>query len=216
LLAELGTASSGIGPLRLLKAAGLDVVETRVARSVVEARAAADQLGYPVVVKAADPNLAHKTESGAVALRLRDGAEVERAARTVLERSLAGVLVQPQLSGLEIILGIHSIPALGAFALAGLGGILAEVMDDVVVRPLPLATGEAGEMLAELRGSSLLDGYRGGPACDRDALSSMLEQLAELGAELDGTLVSLDLNPVIATIDRAVAVDALIVRTEDP
>jgi acyl-CoA synthetase (NDP forming) len=125
-----------------------------------------------------------------------------------------GVLVQQQVTdGVEMIAGLVIDPQFGPFVLLGAGGVLAELLDDVVLRPAPVDEGEVTAMIAELRGRRLLDGFRGAPAADAGALAATVAALSRLGAEHAGALAELDLNPVLVRPrgSGAVVADALAV-----
>jgi len=212
--------------LELLRAEGLPVVasvavEGRDAKTMVErAVAAAEKLGWPVAVKLDAPGLAHKSDAGAVVLGVGNRSELEAALRRVLaagrEHEPDGVLIQPMAKpGVELIVGARRDPQFGPLVLVGIGGILAEVLDDVVVRIAPIDVGHAREMLDELRGARLLDAVRGRRGVNRTAVA---EVIVALGRALDAHPAwrEVDLNPVIAGAD-AVAADALIVTdVRDP
>ena len=167
---------------------------------------AAKKIGFPVVVKTGAKDVLHKSDSGQVFLNLSTEDDVCRAAGAVK----APILVQTCVTGgIELILGLQSDPGLGTCIAVGLGGVLTELMDKVVLRPVPLRQGEAAEMLAELPLARLLEGYRGSAPVDRASLIDAIERVAALGAATG--LQSLDLNPVIATAKGAIAVDALLV-----
>jgi acyl-CoA synthetase (NDP forming) len=205
----LGAAPfAGMAALRLLGEAGVPIVATREAANADEAVALASEIGYPVVVKAGDPTVLHRTEVGGVALHLHDAASVRAAA----ERMRPPLLVQAQVSGgQELILGLQRHPDLGIFVLLGLGGIWAEIFDDVAIRKAPLRPGEGREMVQELRARPLLEGARGRPVLDIAALAEAVERLALLGARLGPALVSLDVNPLVVLPRGVVALDALVV-----
>jgi hypothetical protein len=117
--------------------------------------------------------------------------------------------------GIELIVGLRRDPQFGPVVLVGLGGILAEVLDDVAVRLAPITPRVAMSMLDDLRGGRILDGVRGGPGADRASIAAMLVSLGRLGAaRLD--LLEVDLNPVIASPSGVIAVDALVVLEERP
>ena len=212
--------------LELLRAAGLPVVasiaiEGQDAREMIEPAArAATELGWPVAVKLDAPGLAHKSDLGAVVLDVGNRRELEGALRRVLaagrDHDPSGVLIQPMAAaGVELIVGARRDPQFGPLVLVGIGGVLAEVLDDVVVRIAPIDAGHARQMLAELRGARLLDGVRGRRAVNGTAVA---ELIAALGRALEAHPAwrEVDLNPVIAGKD-ALAVDALIVADpEDP
>jgi acyl-CoA synthetase (NDP forming) len=197
--------------LRLVAAAGVPVVPWRVVHSTEDAVVAAGELGYPAVLKAIRPDLIHKTEAGAVRLGLANAAVV-RAAAHQLRRSLSSgaLLVQHQASsGVELVIGAVHAPGFGSLVVAGLGGIWVEALDDVSMRLAPFGRAEATAMLDELRGRALLDGGRGGPPVDRRALAQMISGVSRWLARAPW-LRELDINPLIATGDGFIAVDARI------
>jgi len=212
--------------LELLREAGLPVVASvavdgRDAKVMLDrAVGAAEGLGWPVAVKLDAPGLAHKTDMGGVVLGVRNRRELEAALRKVLsagrDHDPDGVLIQPMAAaGMELIVGARRDPQFGVVVLVGIGGVLAEVFDDVVLRLAPIDGAHAEAMLDELRGARLLEGARGRRGVGRSAVG---ELIAGLGRALDAhpTWREVDINPVIAG-RTAVAVDALIVADpEDP
>lgn len=204
--------------LELLRAAGLAVTEAAaapdVAGAVEVARAFA---GRPVVLKLDALDLAHKSDLGLVRLGLLGDEQVHRAGDDLLaaartHRLVArGLLVEPMAdAGVELIVGLRRDPSFGPAVVVGLGGVLAELLDDVAVRLAPVDRETALGMLAELRGARILDGVRGSPPIDRGAVADLIVSLARLG-EARPDIVDVDLNPVIASTTGAVAVDALVV-----
>ena len=181
---------------------------------------AADELGWPVAVKLDAPGLAHKSDQGGVVLGVDNRKALESALRQVLAAGRGndpdGVLIQPMATGgLELIVGARRDPQFGPLVLVGIGGVLAEVLDDVVVRLAPITPGHARDMLGELRGARLLDGARGRRGVNRTALADLITALGRV-LEANPAWREVDLNPVIAGKD-VVAVDALIVADpEDP
>jgi len=226
---EAGTAAAdpGMGALPeresllLLAGAGIPVVEARPAADADAAMAAAAEMGGSVALKLDAEGLAHKSDVGAVRLNLAGSDEVRSAAEELLKlgaslmnagkATVRGLLVEPMAPpGLELIAGITRDPQFGPIVLVGIGGVLAEVLDDVSLRLAPLSAYEALAMLAELRGARLLDVTRGRPAIDRDAVAAILVALGAL-AVARPDIRAIDLNPVIAGPDGSVAVDALVV-----
>jgi acetyltransferase len=207
--------------LALLAAAGVPIVTVRVAAEAAGAVAAAAELGAAVVLKLDADGLAHKSDVGAVRLNLAGDDAVRAAADELLAlgdrlasagtATIRGLLVQPMAApGLELIAGVSRDPQFGPIVLVGIGGVLAEVLDDVVLRLAPVTAHEALAMLAELRGARLLDGVRGRPPVDRDAVAAMLVAIGQL-AVARPDIREIDLNPVIARDDGAIAVDGLVV-----
>jgi acyl-CoA synthetase (NDP forming) len=185
----------------VLRAVGIDMVATEAA-TMDEAVEVAERLGYPLVAKAVAPNLVHKSDVGGVILDLHSAADVEHAVRTLGERmrgagtELASVLLQRQVEGgVEALVGVTTDPTFGPLVVAGLGGVLVELLKDVAFRLTPVTDVDAAEMLHELRASALLDGYRGSPAADRAALESVVLRVSAL-TEIVPELLELDLNPV--------------------
>jgi acetyl coenzyme A synthetase (ADP forming)-like protein len=187
----------------LLTAYGIPLVEERLAASADEAVAAAADLGYPVVVKTAAAG-AHKTETGGVALDVRDEEQV----RSAVERMGAPVLVQRYLrGGAELLAGVVQDPVFGPLVAFGPGGVMAELIGDAGFRIAPLTDVDAEELVLGGKAGRLVRGYRGTPPADAAALVDLVQRLARLAEDLP-EVAELDLNPVIALPDGCVAVDA--------
>ena len=219
LLATSGPVSS-LEAAQLLRQCGVSLVETRFAKNSAEAVACADALGYPVALKIEAREILHKTEAGGVLLNLADGAAVAAAFTQVVvnarrhspEARVSGVLVQQMAAdGVDMAVGLHHDPAYGMVVMVGLGGIHVEVLKDVVFRKVPVTTAEAGSMLDELRAKAILNGVRGSPAVDRAALTRLISSVSQFGVATDGRQAELDLNPVRAGPDGAIAVDWLMI-----
>jgi acetate---CoA ligase (ADP-forming) len=187
----------------LLEAYGLPVVPERVAADPDEAAAAAAELGFPVVVKTAAAG-AHKTESGGVVLNLGDEDEVRAAAA----RIGGPVLVQKMIrGGAELLAGVVQDPVFGPLVAFGAGGVFAELIGEAQFRLAPLTDLDARELVRDGKAGTLVRGYRGAPPSDEDALVDLLLRLSQLAAA-HPEIAELDLNPVLALPDGAVAVDA--------
>ncbi|MCU7724882.1 GNAT family N-acetyltransferase [Actinoplanes sp. KI2] len=194
----------------LLTAYGIGILPGVVARTAGEAAAAANRLGYPVVLKSADPQLVHKTDRGGVRLNLGGPAAVRHAFAPVAAagQRAAGVLVQQQaIAPVELVAGIAHDPQFGSVVLLGLGGVQTDLLGDRQLRLVPMTDLDAGRMWRELRAAPLLTGYRGAPPVDTDALEDLLLRLGRLAEDLP-EVAELDLNPVLAGPDGVVAVDA--------
>ena len=205
----------------VLAAYGVPVVPERLTTSEEEAVAAATALGFPVAMKVESPDLPHKTEAGVIRLRLKDGAEVREAYRAVMANAkhhapdarINGVLVQPMAKpGVEVMVGGRVDPLMGPLVVAGLGGVLVELMRDSALALAPVTPAEARSMFERLRGRAALEGFRGAPAADLDVLADIVARLSEFLADQRGLVAELDVNPVIVAGREAVAVDALIVK----
>ena len=199
----------------LLGRFGVPFAPERVVATADEAVAAAGDLGLPVVVKLNGDAIAHKTERGLVKLGLADADAVRDASTALLGAATAadgevGLLVAPMLRGnRELIAGLSTDPQFGMTVLLGVGGILAEAVADVSVRPVPITAIDAVDMIDGLATQALLGVFRGEPAVDREALTSVLLGLSA-AAEATPELVSADLNPLIVVDGRPIAVDALV------
>ncbi len=184
--------------------------------SVGEAVAAAEQLGYPVVVKLGGDNIAHKTERGLVRLRLNNADAVSEAAKSLLAAATTAdgdvhLLVAPMISGTrELIAGMLVDPQFGPTVMLGIGGVMAEVIADVAFRPAPVDDAGAASMIDSLRMQGLLGAFRGEPAVNRSQLISTIVGLSRVAMERDD-IVSVDVNPLIVRENGdVVAVDALV------
>lgn len=208
----------------LLEEHGLTAPRSALAVTPSDAAAAAVRIGFPVAVKIVSPQASHKTELGGVALGLRDEAAVRAAADAMAVRlaahdpqaRLEGFLVQEMVDGLEVILGVREDPQFGPFMLVGLGGVTAEVLQDVAVRMLPVDEQTAREMIASLRGAPLFDAFRGRPARDVGAMVRAMTGLSRLFLDHRAWLSDLEINPLIVlAADQGVrAVDVRAIRRQ--
>ena len=206
----------------LLAGAGLTVIEDRLATSAEEAVDAARELGFPVVMKIASADIAHKTEVDGVRLGIDSaegiveafGALMDGVKRQRPEARLEGVLVSPMVSqGVETILGVHRDPVFGPMVMFGLGGVLVEVLDDVSFRVAPFDEKQAEGMVYELKGRAILEGTRGKGPYDLPALFTALARLSQFATSHANSIESVDVNPflVLPKGQGAIALDALIV-----
>lgn len=184
---------------------------TTVAHGLDDVAAAAARVGYPVVVKAADPAIVHKSDQHLVRLDLADPAAVRGAylaITSVLGEPDPPVVVQPMRpGGVELAVGIVHDPLFGSLVMLGLGGIHTDLLGDRAFRLLPLTDLDATRMWRSLRGAPLLTGYRGAPPIDTGALEDLLLRVARLAEDLP-EIAELDLNPVLAFPHGVLAVDA--------
>ncbi|MFE0421672.1 acetate--CoA ligase family protein [Streptomyces sp. NPDC058953] len=219
-LMKPGSRLSEHAAKQLLRAYGIRVPREQLVTSAAAAVRAAGQVGYPVVMKASGSSLAHKTELGLVKIGLTSASQVRDAYRELTDIAryeggdLDGILVcQMVEQGVEMVVGVSRDDLFGPTVTVGLGGVLVEVLRDTAVRVPPFGEGQARAMLAELRGRALLDGVRGGPPMDVDALVEVVLRVQRMALELGDDLSELDINPlmVLPRGQGAVALDALAV-----
>lgn len=211
---------------RLIERWGLSAVTERLAATEDEAVKCAREIGYPVVVKVNSPDILHKTEAGALRVGLNSDETVREAYREVVSNSesyspdarIEGVLVGEMVSdATEVIVGVTYDSQLGPVLLFGMGGILVEVIRDVALRVCPITRLDAEEMVAQVRGSRLLHGFRGQPKADVDALVDTLVKVSDLAVHLDGVIEELDINPlaVLPEGGGVKALDAFVILRRD-
>ncbi|MFF8728043.1 acetate--CoA ligase family protein [Streptomyces sp. NPDC015171] len=205
---------------QLLRAYGIRVPREQLVTSAAAAVRAAGQVGYPVVMKASGARLAHKTELGLVKVGLTSASQVRDAYRELTDIAryedvgLDGVLVcQMVEQGVEMVVGVTHDDLFGPTVTVGLGGVLVEVLRDAAVRVPPFGEDQARAMLTELRGRALLDGVRGRPPADVEALVEVVLRVQRMSLELGSHIAELDINPlmVLPRGQGAVALDALVV-----
>ncbi len=204
---------------RLLAAAGVPVLSERLCVSAAEAVVAAEGFGFPVVAKIVSPDILHKTEAGGVLLDLVDADAVARGFTTIMasarahrpDAELRGVLVAPmRRGGVETIIGVQHDPVFGPMVMFGLGGVTVELFRDVAFASAPLTAAAARRLVRSVRGRALLEGWRGAPGVDMEALADAVRRVSELAAAQVGTLRGLEVNPFLAGPEGGVALDALV------
>ena len=198
----------------------IPVTREIMAESSDEVITAAHEIGYPVVMKGCAPDITHKTEKGLIRTDIRD----DREALDTFNDIMAGMngikgaaaLVQEMIRGKrELVVGLIRDPQFGPCVMFGLGGIFTEILKDVSFRLAPLEKRDALEMMGEIKAHKILDAIRGMDAVDREILSEMLINVGRIGTEND-TIKEIDINPVIISGSRPIAVDALVVLEPAP
>lgn len=199
---------------QVLSAYGIPVTIEKTATTVEESVSAANSIGYPVVLKASGENLLHKTELDLIRLDLKDASQVRLACAELLTENtvpVTEILIQQMLKGnRELLAGLKRDSQFGPCVVFGLGGILAEILDDVSIRVAPISFFDAMDMMEDIRGKKILDAFRGRPPVDRRALAELLIALGRIGLENDA-IREIDINPIKLTQGQPVAVDALVV-----
>jgi acetate---CoA ligase (ADP-forming) len=207
--------------LRFLKAGGLPVVDARLVASADEAEAAAKALGFPVALKVASAEILHKSDVGGVALGLASPTALREAYAKMAVgvaaktgRAVDTFTVAPMISGgVETVLGVNRDPVFGPVVMFGLGGIFVEALGDVVFRAAPFGIDEAHRMIRKIRSFRILEGVRGRPPADIDALAAALARLSAVAAAHADAIETIDVNPFLvrAQGQGAVALDALVI-----
>jgi acyl-CoA synthetase (NDP forming) len=211
-----------LGAKRALAEAGIPVLAERLAANADAAARAASEIGFPVVLKIASPDLPHKTEVGGVAVGLRSEAEVRQAHAAMLRSvgakapraAIDGVIVAPMAQGLsELILGSRVDPVFGPVVMVGLGGIFAEIVQDTAVQMAPVSETQAMAMLRSLKAFAVLNGARGRRRTDLEAAARAIAALSRFAVAHAETVSEIDINPLLLKAEGAgaVALDALLV-----
>lgn len=207
---------------QVLREAGVPATETVLATTRDEAAVEAERIGFPVVLKVVSPDIAHKSDVGGVKLNLSSKEAVGAAYDEIMASARAaepnakilGVAVQQMAKqGTEVIIGMTTDAQFGPVMMFGLGGIMVEVLKDVSFRLVPLEDRDANQMISEIKGYPVLTGVRGQEGADIGALKSTIRKVSEFVAQ-HPEVRELDLNPVFAYPDGAIAVDARIVVAE--
>lgn len=207
----------------LLREAGINIIETRLASSAREAVSLSKEFGFPVVLKVSSPEIVHKSDAGGVKTGLKNAAQVSKAYKGIItsvkqkhpEASINGVSVQPMVkTGVEVIIGMSKDAQFGPVLMFGLGGILVEILKDVSFRIVPLTGRDAKEMIREIKGYPILEGYRDQEPANVPLLEETLLKVSDF-ADKNPEIKEFDLNPIMAYRDGAVAVDARVVLEEE-
>jgi acetate---CoA ligase (ADP-forming) subunit beta len=202
-----------------LKQAGIPVIEARLATSKTEAAELAKKMGFPVALKIISPDIIHKSDSGGVKLGIDSAAQVGQAYTDILaaikkhypKAKIQGISVQKMAKpGVEVIIGMTKDAQFGPVLMFGLGGILVEVLKDVAFRIVPLNKRDAHEMIKEIKGYPVLEGYRGHDPADISFLEDLLLKVSDF-IDKNPEIKELDLNPIFAYKNKAVAVDARVI-----
>lgn len=204
---------------KVLKQAGISVVETKLAETQKEAVSLSGKIGFPVALKIASPDVIHKSDAGGVKLSLTNATEVKKAYDEIIKRAkkaypeavIHGVTVQKMVRpATEVIVGTSKDPQFGPVIMFGLGGIFVELLKDVSFRVIPVEPRDAQEMIQEIKGFPLLQGFRGIEPASISAIVKTILNVSRL-VEENPQIKELELNPVFAYRDKALAVDARII-----
>lgn len=220
---EKRTVLTEIEAKAILGEAGINCTDTQLATSKEEAVALSEKMGYPVVLKISSVDISHKSDAGGVKVNLKDKAAVEKAFDDIMnsckaacpDANIEGIAVQGLAkAGTEVIIGMIKDPSFGPVLMFGLGGIFVEVLKDVAFRIVPLEKNDASDMINEIKGKKLLEGYRGHDPADIPFLEDMLLKLSALVNKTEA-IAEIDMNPVFAYQQGAVVADARIILEAD-
>src|SRR3984957_383796 len=198
---------------------GIPVPKEAVAKSAGEAAKIASDMGFPVVMKIVSPDILHKTEAGGVMVGVTTAADVEKNYATILanakkykaDAKIEGIQVQQMLAGgTEVIVGSITDGSFGKLVAFGLGGVLVEVLKDITFRLAPATKDDALSMLDGIQAHEMLKGVRGSDPANRDAIANIIVNVSKLITDFP-EISEMDLNPVFATKDNAIAADVRIV-----
>jgi acyl-CoA synthetase (NDP forming) len=208
----------------IIKSAGIPIVEAKLARTKAEAVSLSKKIGFPVVLKIVSSDVVHKSDSGGVRLGLANASQVSKAYSEILsairknysKAKIEGISVQKMAHpGIEVIIGMTKDEQFGPVLMFGLGGIMVEVLKDVSFRIVPLTKRDANQMIKEIKGYPLLEGYRGQETADIPFLEALMLKVSDF-IDKNPEIKELDLNPVFAYKDGAVAVDARVILEPTP
>jgi len=203
----------------LLKQAGIPVIETRLVKTRKETISVSKELGFPVVLKIASPDIVHKSDSGGVKLDIANATQASRVYAEIMSSIkhkypgavIHGLTVQKMARpGIEVIVGMSKDPQFGPVIMFGLGGILVELLKDVSFRIVPITREDAAEMIREIKGYPLLEGYRGQEPANITALEDLMVRVSQF-VEQTPEIKELDLNPIFAYKDKVIALDARVI-----
>ena len=201
---------------QVLAAHGIPVTKEILVNDLKGLMDATRKIGYPLVLKGCSSDIAHKTEKGLIRVDIRNEGEAKSAFEEIVANmgTDAGVLVQEMVKGQrELVVGLTRDPQFGPCVMFGLGGIFTEILKDISFRVAPLEKRDALDMMQEIRGHKILEAVRGMEAADLDTLSDILIKVGRIGLENE-TVKEIDINPVIISGNKPVAVDALVVLEE--
>jgi acyl-CoA synthetase (NDP forming) len=204
---------------QLVAEAGIPVVETKLAKTKAEAISISKKMGFPVVLKIVSPDIIHKSDIGGVKLGLANATQVGKAYTEIMaaakkankKADIHGISVQKMARpGVEVIMGMSKDAQFGPVLMFGLGGVFVEVLKDVAFRIVPLNRRDASQMIREIKGYPLLEGYRGQEPANITALEDLLLKLSDF-VDKNPKIKEMDLNPIFAYKDGALAVDARVI-----
>lgn len=200
----------------LLSEYGIPVPKYLIAYSEKEAIEAGEKLGFPLVMKIISPDIIHKSNLGGVAMNIINSLQIKKVYKNIISQvrekrpdaKIDGIVLYKQApKGVEVIVGMIRDPQFGPTVMFGLGGIFVEILKDVAFRVCPVERTDIEEMLAEIEGIKMLQGYRGRPRCDVKAIIDIIMEISRLALNYS-VITEIDLNPIIVYEKSALVVDA--------
>ena len=197
---------------------GITLNEMRLAKDVEDAISKANEIGFPIVLKVVSEDVLHKSDAGGVKVGIKSNNELRRSFEEMLNSikqtypnaEIAGVSVEEMVEGVELLIGTNTDAQFGKMIALGIGGVFVEVYKDVSFRLIPVTSDDVKEMILDIKGNKLLEGYRGNPVVDKQELVSLVLKISKLIEEFPD-IYEMDLNPVVATADGLKAIDARII-----
>jgi len=198
----------------ILTAYKIPITKWSTAKTIEEAITKSEKIGFPIAIKAISKKIIHKSDVGGVVLNLKNGLAVKSALRemqnNIAQPDLEFMIQKYHSNGKELIIGVKAEKGVGHLIMFGMGGIIVEVLKDVVFKLLPITNIDAKDMLAKIKTTALLDEYRGKPGVDKEKIVEIIQRISQLVTDFPA-IKELDINPVLAFSDKAIVVDARII-----
>ncbi|MFW9851373.1 MAG: acetate--CoA ligase family protein [Candidatus Thorarchaeota archaeon] len=203
---------------RIMELAGISLNKMEIAKDFKESVIKANSIGYPVALKVVSKDVLHKSDSGGVKVGIKSEEELKEAYDDMLSKvkgyypnaKIEGFSIEEMVEGVELLIGTNTDSQFGKMIALGIGGIFVEVYKDVSFRLIPVEKEDVEDMINEIKGRKILDGYRGKPSVDKEELISLVLQISKL-IEQYPSIKEMDLNPVVATEKGLRAIDARII-----
>ncbi len=203
---------------RVMELAGIPLNKMKVAKDLEESIQRANEVGYPIVLKVISEDVIHKSDSGGVEVGIKSDNELSKSYHEMMENVLSfypdakieGVSVEEMVGGVELLIGTNTDAQFGKMIALGIGGIFVEVYKDVSFRLIPVSSKDVKDMIDEIKGKAMFDGFRGLPKVNLDELTSLILTISKLIEDYP-IIFEMDLNPVVATENGLRAIDARII-----
>lgn len=203
---------------KIMELADFPLNKMEIAKDSEDAILRANKIGFPVVIKVVSEDVVHKSDAGGVKVGIKSDEELRRAFEEMMvsvknyypDSVIEGVSVEEMVEGVELLIGTNTDSQFGKMIALGIGGVFVEIYKDVSFRLIPVTTSDVEEMILDIKGKAMLEGYRGMPAVDKQELISLVLKVSKL-IEKFPIINEMDLNPVVATADGLKVIDARII-----